>query len=81
MSEAELCATLEQAIKRIKELELRLVFAREDAKTFKAWAIEQKLDLYRPTEIADYAWSHIENILVATDLDDHNFTSLTWTNY
>jgi hypothetical protein len=79
MTEQELAATLSDAIKQINELKRRLAFAEEDARQFKAWAIDNGFDLYRPTDVADYAWSHIENILIATDLN--NDESDNWTNY
>jgi len=79
MTEQELSAILRDAIKQINELKRRLAFTEEDARQFKKWAIDNGFDLYRPTDVADYAWSHIENILIAADLN--NDESNDWTNY
>lgn len=75
----ELASILQDAITQMNELKRRLAFAEEDAREFKKWAIESGIDLYRPTESADYAWSHIENILIATDLKNNEPNN--WTNY
>ena len=79
MTEQEMSAILHDAIKQINALKRRLAFTEEDARHFKKWAIDNGFDLYRPTDVADYAWSHIENILIATDLN--NDESDDWTNY